>query len=186
MVVKSAVAHRKALVCGTTGFTKEAFKQFQEAAKVIPIVYAPNTSKMVNLLNILVEFATEKLGDDADIEVLDMHDRWKKDSPSGTARKLGQRLAELKGVQLNEAAVYGREGLSPRKPGTIGFHSIRAGDIASSHTIYFGGLGERLELTHHAYNMDCFARGACDCAIFLNGKAPGLYNARDAFQQGSL
>lgn len=185
-VIKSAVAHGKALMCGTTGFSEEEFRQFQNAGESIPILYAPNTSKMVNLLNLFVEYAAEALGDQADIEILDFHDRWKIDAPSGTARKLGEILAKQKGAQFDDLAVCGREGISPRKKGTIGFHSLRAGDIPSSHTVYFGGFGERLELTHHAYHMDCFARGACDCAAFLVGKKPGLYEAKDAFQQEKL
>lgn len=181
-ILHSAVQHHKALVCGTTGFTEQEFLLFKEAAKYIPIVYAPNTSKMVNLLNRFVECAALELGDEADIEIVDLHDRWKKDAPSGTARKMGENIAAQKGKTMEQIAVYGREGVSPRIPGTIGFHSLRAGDIPSSHMIYIGGLGERLELAHHSYNMDCFARGACDCAIFLEGKIPGLYSAKDAFQ----
>ena len=79
----------------------------------------------------------------------------------------------------DEIAVYGREGAAPRKPGTIGYHSLRAGNIPSSHTVFFGGMGERLEITHHSYNWECFARGACDCAAFLADKAPGFYTIKD-------
>lgn len=184
--VRSAVRHRKALVCGTTGFTEGEFSIFHEAAQTIPLVYAPNTSKLVNLLSRFVECAARELGAEVDIEILDLHDRWKKDAPSGTARKLGESIAEQWGASLEQVAVYGREGVSPRTPGSVGFHSLRAGDIPSSHVVYIGGMGERLELAHHSYNMDCFARGACDCAAFLEKKAPGLYSAGDVFQCGSI
>ena len=88
-------------------------------------------------------------------------------------------MAHALGKELSDIAVYGREGESPREPGTIGYHSLRAGNIPSSHTVYFGGMGERLEITHHSYNWECFARGACDCAAYLEGKGPGFYSIKD-------
>lgn len=178
-VVKLAIEHKKALVCGTTGFSAEEFAEFEKAAEFIPMLYAANTSKLVNVMNKLLELVAKTVGEELDIEILEMHDQWKKDAPSGTSKEMGEVMAHAMGKELNEIKVHGREGVSPRVPGTIGYHSLRAGNIPSSHTVYFGGMGERLEITHHSYNWECFARGACDCAAFLEGKGPGFYTIKD-------
>lgn len=178
-VLDLAIAHKKALVCGTTGFSAEEMQRFQDAAKEIPMLYAANTSKLVNIMNKLLELVTQTAGNDLDIEILEMHDQWKKDAPSGTSKEMGEVMAHALGKELSDIAIYGREGASPRVPGTIGYHSLRAGNIPSSHTVYFGGIGERLEITHHSYNWECFARGACDCAAFLEGKKAGYYTIKD-------
>lgn len=178
-VLKLAVSHKKALVCGTTGFTSEEMQCFYEASSHIPMLYAANTSKLVNIMNKVLELIAQTAGNELDIEILEMHDQWKKDAPSGTSKEMGEIMAHALGKELSDIAVYGREGDSPRKKGTIGYHSLRAGNIPSSHTVYFGAMGERLEITHHSYNWECFARGACDCAAFLAGKAPGFYTIKD-------
>lgn len=178
-VVDLAVCHKKALVCGTTGFSPEEFKKFEEAAARIPMLYAANTSKLVNIMNKLLEIVASSVGDEGDIEILEMHDQWKKDAPSGTSKEMGEIMAHAMGKELDDIAVYGRHGVAPREKGTIGYHSLRAGNIPSSHSVYFGFMGERLEITHHSYNWECFARGACDCAAFLYGKAPGFYTIKD-------
>lgn len=178
-VVKLAVNHKKALVCGTTGFTAEEFAEFKKAANTIPMLYAANTSKLVNIMNKLLELVTTAVGNELDIEILEMHDQWKKDAPSGTSKEMGEIMAHALGKELTDIAVYGREDASPRVHGTIGYHSLRAGNIPSSHTVYFGGMGERLEITHHSYNWECFARGACDCAAYLEGKEAGFYTIKD-------
>lgn len=178
-VLKMAIAHKKALVCGTTGFSPEEFQKFRDAANEIPMLYAANTSKLVNIMNKLLEIVTKAVGDEADIEILEMHDQWKKDAPSGTSREMGEIMANAMGKELSDIAVYGREGECPRQKGTIGYHSLRAGNIPSSHSVYFGFMGERLEITHHSYNWECFARGACDCAAYLEGKGPGFYTIQD-------
>ncbi len=178
-VLELAITHKKALVCGTTGFSPEEMLMFQNAAKEIPMLYAANTSKLVNIMNKLLEVVTSTLKDEIDIEILEMHDQWKKDAPSGTSKEMGEIMAHALGKELDEIAVYGREGASPRVPGTIGYHSLRAGNIPSSHTVFFGGMGERLEITHHSYNWECFARGACDCAAFLAEQKPGFYTIKD-------
>lgn len=178
-VLELAITHKKALVCGTTGFSPEEMLRFRNAGKKIPMLYAANTSKLVNIMNKLLELVTSTLKDEIDIEILEMHDQWKKDAPSGTSKEMGEIMAHVLGKELDEIAVYGREGASPRKPGTIGYHSLRAGNIPSSHTVFFGGMGERLEITHHSYNWECFARGACDCAAFLADKEPGFYTIQD-------
>lgn len=178
-VLDCAVTYKKALVCGTTGFTHEEMRRFHDASSLIPMLYAANTSKLVNIMNKLLELVVTAAGNDLDIEILEMHDQWKQDAPSGTSKEMGEIMARVLGKELSDLAVYGREGASPRKKGTIGYHSLRAGNIPSSHTVYFGGMGERLEITHHSYNWECFASGACDCALYLADKAPGFYTIRD-------
>ncbi len=178
-VLTLALVHKKALVCGTTGFTPEEMQRFRDAGKEIPMLYAANTSKLVNVMNKLLEVAAAVIGEEADIEILEMHDQWKKDAPSGTSKEMGEIMAHAMGKELADVAVYGRQGVSPREKGTICYHSLRAGNIPSSHTVYFGFMGERMEITHHSYNWECFARGACDCAVFLAGKDPGFYTIKD-------
>lgn len=178
-VLDAAIQHGKGLVCGTTGFSEEEKARFQAAAETIPMLYAANTSKLVNIMNKLLELVTKTLGEEPDIEILEMHDKCKKDAPSGTSKEMGETIAHALGKELADIAVYGREGESPREKGTIGYHSLRAGNISSSHTVYFGCMGERLEITHHAYDWECFARGACECAAYLEDKGPGFYTIQD-------
>lgn len=180
-VLDTARRYKKALVCGTTGFSEEERRRFVQAAGEIPILYAANTSRMVNVMRKLLEVAVQLLPD-ADIEILEMHDQWKMDAPSGTSRELGEAMAKALGKKWEEMAVFGREGVSPREKGTMGYHSLRAGNIPSSHTVFLGGMGERLEITHHSYNWECFARGACDCAAFLEGKPAGYYTIEDVIR----
>ena len=108
-VLAAAVAHKKALVCGTTGFSEDEMARFHEAAKTIPMLYAANTSKLVNVMNKLLEMVTRTVGDELDIEILEMHDQWKKDVPSGTSREMGEIMAHALGKELEDIAVYGRE-----------------------------------------------------------------------------
>ncbi|KMZ55779.1 4-hydroxy-tetrahydrodipicolinate reductase [Dorea sp. D27] len=178
-VLNLAITHKKALVCGTTGFSVEEMQRFKDASGSIPMLYAANTSKLVNVMNKLLEVAAAAIGEEADIEILEMHDQWKKDAPSGTSKEMGEIMARTLGKELEDIAVYGRHGVSPRENGTIGYHSLRAGNIPSSHTVFFGFMGERLEITHHSYNWECFARGACDCAVYLADKKPGFYTIKD-------
>ena len=148
-------------------------KRFEEAGKQIPMLYAANTSKLVNIMNKLLELVTATLKDEIDIEILEMHDQWKKDAPSGTSKEMGEIMAHALGKELSDIAVYGREGESPREPGTIGYHSLRAGNIPSSHTVYFGGMGERLEITHHSYNWEALQEEPVTVLLILKGKALG-------------
>lgn len=178
-VLDMAIAHKKGLVCGTTGFSPEEAQRFKDAAKEIPMLYAANTSKLVNVMNKLLELVATTVGEEADIEILEMHDQWKIDAPSGTSKEMGEIMAYAMGKELGDIAVHGRKGACPREKGTIGYHSLRAGNIPSSHTVYFGFMGERLEITHHSYNWECFARGACDCAAYLADKGPGYYTIKD-------
>lgn len=170
-------AHRKALVIGTTGFSPEQVAQIRDAAAEIPILLAANMSKSVNLLYELVGKVSEVFGGEADIEIIEMHDRDKADAPSGTAREFGAVVADKLGQKLTDIADFGRSGR--REPGHIGYHSVRAGNISSSHTILFGLMGERIELTHHAYDFTTFARGALDGLLYIAAQPPGLYSFRD-------
>ncbi|MEG0503168.1 MAG: 4-hydroxy-tetrahydrodipicolinate reductase, partial [Raoultibacter sp.] len=154
----AAVAHKKALVCASTGFTSEQFTAFEKAGESIPLIFKCNTSKMVNVMLKLVELAAQALVDETDIEIIEHHDRFKLDAPSGTANIIASMIAEIKGERAENLVEHGRHG-HPRKPGGVGVHSLRSGDITSDHKVYFGGFGERLEITHYAYNDDCFARG---------------------------
>lgn len=173
--------HRTAYVCGTTGFSAEDRLLFEQAAASIPVLHAANTSRVVHLMKRLLRQAAAELSPLADMEIVEMHDRNKLDAPSGTSRELGKVLCDGAGLNWDEAAVFGRHGAGRRAPGELGYHSLRAGDISSSHTVLFGLLGERLEITHHAHNWRCFAEGALDCALFLEAKEPGLYSVEQAF-----
>lgn len=178
-VLESSLKSNKAVVCGTTGFSADQLDRIKEISTKIPIVYAANTSRVVNLMYSLLEIAAKAIGNTADIEIIEMHDRNKKDAPSGTSKEMGEVIAKALDKSLKEIAVHGRQGEGARLPGTIGYHSIRAGDISSSHTVLFGLQGERLEITHHAHNWECFAEGACHAASFIYGKEPGLYTVKD-------
>jgi 4-hydroxy-tetrahydrodipicolinate reductase len=178
-VMEIALSNGKAVVCGTTGFSEEQMERIRSISEQIPVVFAANTSMVVNLMYGLLKTAAETIGRMSDIEIIEMHDRYKKDAPSGTSKEMGQVIAEAMNGNLKELAVYGREGFGERVPGSIGYHSVRAGDISSSHTVMFGLLGERLEITHHAHNWECFANGACTAAKFLEGKPAGFYTVKD-------
>ena len=168
------------LVIGTTGFDAAGKARINEAAKRIPIVFAPNMSVGVNLLMKLAELATEVLQDGYDIEIIEAHHRHKVDAPSGTALGLGQAVARALDRDLASCAVYGREGVTgERDPKTIGFATVRGGDIVGDHTLLFAGIGERVELTHKAGSRATFAQGALRAAKWLQGRAPGLYDMRD-------
>lgn len=172
--------HGKAIVIGTTGFTAEEKQQIAAAAREIPVVFAPNMSVGVNLCLKLLETAARVLGDDMDIEIVEAHHRYKKDAPSGTALRMGEVIADALGRDLSEVAVYGREGMSDeRDRKTIGFATIRAGDIVGDHTVIFAGLGERIEITHKASSRMTFAKGAVRAAAWLSGRGPGLYSIDD-------
>jgi 4-hydroxy-tetrahydrodipicolinate reductase len=170
----------RAMVIGTTGFTEEQKQAIRDAAKEIPVVFAPNMSVGVNLCLRLLDLAARVLGDEVDIEVIEAHHRHKVDAPSGTALRMGEVVAEALGRNLSECAVYGREGLTgERERKTIGFETIRAGDIVGEHTVMFAGAGERVEITHKASSRMTFAKGAVRAAAWLQGRAAGLYDMQD-------
>ncbi len=170
----------KAMVIGTTGFNQQQQSEIESISREIPIVFAPNMSIGVNLCFKLLQAAATVLGDDVDIEIIEAHHRFKKDSPSGTALKMGEVIAEALDRDLKEVAVYGRERLGEeRDRKTIGFATIRAGDIVGDHTVVFAGMGERLEITHRASSRMTFASGAVRAAEWLENKPAGLYNMDD-------
>ena len=170
----------KAMVIGTTGFEPEGLEAITSAAEKIPIVMAPNMSVGVNVTFKLIESAARALGDDVDVEVFEAHHRHKIDAPSGTAVRMGEILADTLGRDLATDAVYGREGITgARDARTIGFHSLRGGDIVGEHTVTFAGTGERIEITHRAASRENFAAGALRAVRFVAGREPGLYGMDD-------
>lgn len=170
----------KAMVIGTTGFSVEEKQLLADAAKEIPIVFAANFSVGVNLCLKLLDTAARVLGDDVDIEILEAHHRHKVDAPSGTAVRMGEVVAKALGRDLHKVAVYGREGQTgARERETIGFATVRAGDVVGDHTVLFAADGERVEITHKASSRMTFARGAVRSALWLDSKAAGLYDMQD-------
>ena len=176
----ACVAAGVPLVIGTTGFDDAGKARIRDAAGTIPVVFAPNMSVGVNLLMKLAELAAQVLQDGYDIEIIEAHHRHKVDAPSGTALGLGQAVARALDRDLAQCAVYGREGVTgERDPRTIGFSTVRGGDIVGDHTLMFAGIGERVELTHKASSRATFAQGALRAAKWLQGREPGLYDMRD-------
>jgi 4-hydroxy-tetrahydrodipicolinate reductase len=170
----------KSMVIGTTGLSEEEKQVLQDGAGDIAIVFAPNMSVGVNLSFKLVEMAAKVLGDEADVEIIEAHHRHKVDAPSGTALRLGEVIADTLGRDLNECAVYGREGKTgPRDGKTIGFETIRAGDVVGEHSVWFAMEGERIEIVHKASNRMNFARGAMRAASWVVDKDKGLYDMQD-------
>lgn len=171
----------KAIVIGTTGFSPEQQAELNAAAKVVPVCKASNFSTGVNLCFQLLDMAARVLGDDVDIEVYEAHHRHKIDAPSGTALSMGGVVANALGRDLAEVAVYGREGQTgARDRDTIGFATVRAGDIVGDHTVTFAADGERVEITHKASSRMSFARGAVRAAGWLTAdREPGLYDMQD-------
>ncbi len=170
----------KAMVIGTTGFSDDALKVIDQASSDIPIVFAPNMSIGVNLTLKLLETTAKVIGTDSNIEIVEAHHRHKVDSPSGTALKMGEVIANALGRDLSECAVYGREGTEePRDRQTIGFSSIRGGDVVGEHTVTFFMEGERVEITHKASSRMTYANGAVKASQWLTNQANGLYSMQD-------
>lgn len=159
-VLKSCIEHSKALICGTTGFDELQNSKLKDAGKKIPIMKAANTSYVVNVLRKLIGDAAEMLGEKCKIEIIDMHSESKLDAPSGTAIEFAEEMA-LRAPDKTYKDIM--------------FHSIRAGNTPSSHRIIFGCMGEKMEISHDAYDWRCYAEGACDAVMYMSGKAPGLY-----------
>lgn len=173
-------AAHKRMVIGTTGCSAEQRQQITQAAQDIAIVLAPNMSVGVNLSFKLLEMAAKVLGDTFDIEILEAHHRHKLDAPSGTALRMGEILANTLGRDLSQCAVYGRQGKTgERDRQTIGFETIRAGDIVGEHTVLFADIGERLEITHKATSRMTFAKGAIRAAQWLMQHDKGLFDMQD-------
>lgn len=178
--VRAAATTGRAIVVGSTGLSKEHLAEIRTHAQRIPCVVSPNMSVGVNVLYRLLAEAARLLGEDYDIELFEAHHHFKKDAPSGTALKMAQVLAEALGRDLEKVGVYGRRGMVGERPKQeIGIHTLRAGDIVGEHTVIFGGMGERIELTHRAHSRDNFGRGALRAARFAVRAAPGLYDMGD-------
>lgn len=172
--------HGRGIVIGTTGLSSAQKQTLAEAAREIPIVFAPNMSIGVNVALRLLDQAARLLGDGYDVEIIEAHHRHKVDAPSGTALRMGEVVADAYGRDLDRVAVYGREGITgARDANTIGFATVRGGDVVGDHTVLFAGIGERIEITHKASSRMTFAKGAVRAAMWLDGKAPGLYDMQD-------
>lgn len=179
-VAEACAAAGKTLVIGTTGHSEADRARIVAAAAAIPVVFAPNYSVGVNTLFWLTQKAAQILGPDFDLEVVEMHHRLKKDSPSGTARRLAEILAEERGLSYERDVRHGREGMPGERTQTeIGMHAIRGGDVVGDHTVIFANTGERVELTHKASSRDTFAKGALRAAKWAIGRPAGLYDMQD-------
>ena len=175
-----AAQHHKPMVVGSTGFSSQQLETVRKLTKDFPCCLAPNMSVGVNLMYKVVEEMAQILGKDYDCEIVEAHHRTKKDAPSGTALRLGEVVAQGLGRKWAEVGVYGRKGLiGERSKEEIGMQVIRAGDIVGEHTVIFGGIGERLEVTHRAHSRDTFARGAVRAAKWVVKQKPGLYDMGD-------
>lgn len=174
------VQHAKKIVIGTTGFDEAGKAAIAKAAEQIAVVFAPNMSVGVNLCLKLLDMAARVLGDTVDIEIIEAHHRHKVDAPSGTALRMGEVVANALGRDLKECAVYGREGVTgERARKTIGFATVRAGDVVGDHTVLFADVGERVEITHKASSRMTFAKGAVRAATWLQDKPNGLFDMQD-------
>ena len=179
-ICRACLGAGKPLVIGTTGHSNEERALLEKASKSVPIVFSPNFSVGVNALFWLARKAAGMLGQDFDLEILEVHHRLKKDAPSGTAKKLAEILCEVRKLDYAKNVAHGREGLIGERSATeIGVHSIRGGDVVGDHTVTFAGRGERLELTHKASSREAFATGALRAARWGVGRPPGLYSMED-------
>lgn len=168
------------LVVGTTGLAKDRLPEFRKLVANIPCVLAPNMSVGVNVLFKLASEAAAILGNEYDVEITEVHHRFKKDAPSGTAIRLAEVIADAFHRNLDTDAVYGRKGITgERTTNEIGIHALRAGDVVGEHTVTFGAIGERIELTHRAQSRDALAKGAIRAAKFVIGSRPGFYDMQD-------
>lgn len=175
----AATAGRPAVI-GTTGFSREQLEEIRRLSQRLPCVFSPNMSLGVNLLVEILRQVALVLGPEYDVEILEVHHRWKRDAPSGTALRLAEAVARARGASLEEVAVYGRQGIVGERPrGQIGLHALRGGEVVGEHVVMFCGPGERLELVHRAQGREAFVRGALAAARWVVGKPPGLYGMRD-------
>ena len=172
-------------VIGTTGFTPEQKAEIAAFGQQLGIMLAPNMSVGVNVVLKLLDLAARSLSEGYDIEIIEAHHRHKVDAPSGTALKMGEVVAAALGRELKDCAVYGREGVTgERDPSTIGFATVRGGDIVGDHTVLFAGIGERIEITHKSSSRVTYAQGSLRAARFLAARGPGLYDMNDVLGLG--
>lgn len=184
-IINHAIALKKPLIIGTTGHSIERRAELLARAAEVPCVWAGNYSVGVNLLNALTQQAAKVLSTDYDAEVIEMHHRYKKDAPSGTAARLLEILLESRKLGP-EALRHGREGVPGERTNTeVGIHSLRGGDVVGDHTVMFAALGERLELTHKASDRAIFARGALRAATWIADQKPGVYDMQDVLGLGT-
>ncbi|ROQ92257.1 4-hydroxy-tetrahydrodipicolinate reductase [Desulfosoma caldarium] len=178
--MKAAAAAGRAMVIGTTGFSPDQQESIRTLAQKIACVLAPNMSVGVNVLFKVLRDIARLLGPDYDVEIVEAHHRFKKDAPSGTALKLADAVAQARGCTLEDVGVYARHGLIGERPReAIGIQTLRGGDVVGEHTVFFYGMGERIEVTHRAHSRDNFARGAITAAKWVVGKPAGLYSMLD-------
>jgi 4-hydroxy-tetrahydrodipicolinate reductase len=178
--LKACADQGKAIVIGSTGFTKEQVTEVSRLVQKVPCVLSPNMSVGVNVCFKVLADLAKILGPEFDAEIVEWHHRLKKDAPSGTAVRMGEVVAKALGRDYQKAAKYHREGMTgARTNEEIGMQTVRGGDIVGEHTVYFIGMGERIELTHRAHTRDMFARGAVRAAKWVVGKKPGLYDMQD-------
>lgn len=176
----ACLERRVALLVGATGFDAATRAELESAARTIPVLIAPNTSIGVAVMTQLLEVAARALGESYEAEISEVHHRGKRDAPSGTALAWGDAIARARGAKLEQLAVFDRHGSTgPRAPGSIGFASLRAGDVVGEHTAVLAADGERLELTHRAQDRMVFARGALAAAAWLLGRPAGLYGMQN-------
>jgi len=178
--LRTAAKAGKAMVIGSTGFSEEQMREVSALTGKVPVVLAPNMSVGVNLLLKVLGDMARVLDEDYDIEIVETHHRHKKDAPSGTALKMAQVVAAARGKDLSKDGVFTRHGnIGERKRGEIGLQTLRVGDVVGEHTVIFGAMGERIEITHKASSRDVFARGAVRAAQWVVGQKPGLYDMQD-------
>lgn len=182
--IAEVCAKRKtALVIGTTGLTSPQHEKIREFSQRIPCIVSPNMSVGVNVLFDVVSHMARMLGNDFDIEIVETHHRFKKDSPSGTALRLAEKICAATQKEMDKDVIYGRQGLTGERPaGQIGIHAVRSGDVVGDHTVVFGSMGERIEITHKAHTRDTFVRGAIRAAKFLAKKPQGMYSMADVLK----
>ena len=178
--IKLCGENKKAIVIGTTGFSEEQKSEFNKVIEGVAVCFASNYSTGVNLCFKLLDIAAKIVGDDSDIEIVEAHHKHKVDAPSGTALSMGEVVADALGRNLSKVAVYGREGQEgPRDKETIGFATVRGGDVVGDHTVSFFAEGERVEITHKASSRMSFARGAVRAALWMADQSAGLYDMQD-------
>jgi len=178
--LKACAEQGRAMVIGSTGFTKEQLAEVDKLVRTVPCVLSPNMSVGVNVCFKVLADLAKILGPEFDAEIVEWHHRLKKDAPSGTAVRMGEVVAKALGRDYHKAAKYHREGMTGvRTNEEIGMQTVRGGDIVGEHTVYFIGMGERIELTHRAHTRDMFARGAVRAAKWVVGRKPGLYDMQD-------
>ncbi|MBN1307648.1 MAG: 4-hydroxy-tetrahydrodipicolinate reductase [Chitinispirillaceae bacterium] len=180
-ILPAAAEKKVPVVVGTTGLSKDDIASAHSFSSRIPILISPNMSLGVNILFLLTEMAASRLNKNYDIEIIEAHHRYKKDAPSGTAKRLGEIAAASIGLDYETCVKNGRKGVasSDRSRKEVGMHAVRGGDIVGDHTVLFAGIGERVELRHFAHSRSIFARGSLAAARWLIGQPPGLYAMRD-------